>query len=448
MSKRIRRGIVACFVAFAVLACSLATSTRRAGAQSAARPAQRPAAGRPTPNAGAPRVASITDAVLRETSDVRQLPVLRPVSSGTQSRAEIERMLVRDFEQESSPEETRAGELTLKKLGLLPPDFRLRAFMISVLTEQILGYYDPKSKQFYLADWVDPQGQEAVIEHELTHALQDQHFNLLRFEKPRKGEADADMAVHALVEGDATWSMMLYMQRDLRRAFSMLKSAATAQTAKIDAAPRALRESLTFPYEQGMLWVRQLHQRGGWKAVDAAYADLPQSTEQIMHPEKYFAHEAPVRIVVPDLAPALGAGWRRIDSDVNGEWGYYLILDQFINDEKLSHQAAAGWGGDRYALYENAQAHETVLAQSTVWDTEGDAIEFFDAYARRTEKAHWEARVIGDEKSTPSLARRTYHSLDDHLVVIERRGARVNVLEGAPAKTDVEKLMRLLSAGR
>jgi hypothetical protein len=449
MSKKIRRRTTAYLAALALAACSLAPATRPASAQVATRRATKPATGaRPAATARPSSVAAVTDSVLRETSDVRQLSLLRPVRSGTQSRAEIERMLVRNFEEDSTPEETRAGELTLKKLGLLPQDFRLRPFLVSVLTEQILGYYDPKTKQFYLADWVDPQGQETVIEHELTHALQDQHFDLTRFEKPRKGESDADAAVHALVEGDATWSMMLYMKRDLRRAFSMLKYAATAQTTKIDAAPRALRETIAFPYQQGMFWVQQLYQRGGWKSVDAAFTDLPQSTEQIMHAEKYLAHEAPVKIELPDLSPALGAGWRRIDSDVNGEWGYYLILDQFLNDEQASRAAAAGWGGDRYALYENARTHETVLAQRTAWDTEADAHEFFEAYAKRTERRYPGATSeIGAEPPAPADSAAFITS--EGVAEIRRDGLYVVILEGIPNKADVGRLMmRMLTATR
>jgi hypothetical protein len=442
MSKRIKRGLAATLVALALFAGSLTPTTQRATAQTAARPIRKSAT-QPAATTRAAVVAAITAEVLRETSDVRQLSILRPVKSGTQSRAEIERMLVRNFDEESSPEEMRAGELTLKKLGLLPPDFQLRDFMISVLTEQILGYYDPKTRQFYLADWIDPQGQQVVIEHELTHALQDQHFNLLRFEKPRKGEADADAAVHALVEGDATWSMTQYAMRDPRRILDMMKSVGTASTTKIDSAPRALRATLTFPYEQGMLWVRQLYQRGGWKAVDEAFTNLPQSTEQIMHAEKYFAHEQPVKIVLPDLAPELGAGWRRIDTDVNGEWAYYLILDQFINDEKTSRAAAAGWGGDRYALYENAQTHETMMAQLTAWDTEQDAQEFYDSYAKRTGLRYKTKSDAGDVR--PASPRIVWHT-SEGVVVIERSGARVAILEGLPANADADKVMRLLIA--
>ncbi len=167
-----------------------------------------------------------------------------------------------------------------------------------------------------------------------------------------------------------------------------------------------------------------------------------------MHPDKYLAHEAPVKISLPDLAPALGAGWRRIDSDVNGEWGYYLILDQFLNDEKLSRQAAAGWGGDRYALYEDQKTHETLLAQLTAWDTEADAREFFEAYSRRTAR-RYSVAPSENAAATPADADDAAFATPEGAVLIRREGSRVAILEGVPGKSDAGGLMvRMLTAGR
>jgi Zn-dependent peptidase ImmA (M78 family) len=430
MSKRKKPGVGRVLFAAALAAYALAAAPAGARAQVAARP--QAAVG---PKAAA--VASATEEVLREASEIRKLPVLRPVKSGAQTRAEIERMLMRNLDEESSPEELRASELSLKRFGLLPADFRLREFLVSVLTEQILGYYDPKTQTFYLADWIDLEGQRPVMAHELVHALQDQHFNLRRFDKWPKDDSDAEAAAHALIEGDASFAMLQYVMRDLTRAAAMIKSMGGASTAKIDAAPRVLRESLVFPYERGLLWVRQLHQRGGWEAVSRAYTELPRSTEQILHPEKYFAREAPVKIDLADLSAALGQGWRRIDYDVSGEWGYYLVLDEYLRAADSSAKAAAGWGGDRYALYEKAQSGETFLAQLTSWDTEEDAREFFDAYSRRTTLRYKTTPAAADDAET----RRAWQT-DGGGVVVERRGARVLVLEGVPAKTDAARLSK------
>src|SRR5258708_9071584 len=294
-----------------------------------------------------------TAEVLKETSEIRQLPILRPVQSSTQSRAEIERMLIKNLDEETTPAQIHATEVTLKKLGLAPADFQYRALMLRLLTEQVAGYYDPKAQQFHLADWIDLDGQKPVMAHELTHALQDQHFNLRRFEKWPKGDSDAELAAHALIEGDATLAMTLYMAKNPLVALAFIRSLGAAATSseQFKQAPRAIRESLLFPYEEGSAWATQVYRRGGWNLVSKAFSKLPQSSEQILHVEKYFSYEAPLVLTLPDLKGILGPNWKRIDSDVNGEWGYYLILDEFLNDPIESKRASAGWAGDRFAIY-------------------------------------------------------------------------------------------------
>jgi hypothetical protein len=434
MSKRNRLRPAATRAAALVLAaCAIWAAAGAAGAQVAAPQA--------AVNPKAASVAATLDEVLRETSEIRGLAVLRPVKSGAQSRAEIERMLLRRLDEDRRPEKARAGELAAKKFGLLPPDFQLRPFLVSLLTEQILGYYDPRTQHFYLADWIGADGQRPVMAHELTHALQDQHFDLRRFERWPDGDSDAELAAHALVEGDASLAMMLYVRRDFKRAAGMLRSV-SASSPQLDRAPRALRESLVFPYDKGLEWATQVYRRGGWDAVSAAYRELPQSTEQILHVEKYLAREAPVKVELADLSASLGAGWRRIESDVNGEWGYYLVLDQFLKDDKRSRAAAAGWGGDRYALYEHAKTGATVLAHVAVWDTETDAQEFFDAYVARTERRYPAAAAPDAETNRPA-ARRAWRTREG-LVTVERRGARVVVFEGLPSKVNPAELSKKL----
>src|SRR5215831_12949594 len=232
-----------------------------------------------------------TQDVLKETSDLRQLSILRAVQSSTQSRAEIERAVIKNLDEDTSSADTHAAEVTMKKLGLVPTDFQYRALMIRVLTEQVAGYYEPKTRQFHLADWIDVDGQRPVMAHELTHALQDQHFDLRRFEHWPKGDSDAELAVHALIEGDATLAMVMYISSDPMRAVTFLKSmgAMGVDTKELNQAPRAIRESLLFPYQEGLTWTRTLYGQGGWSQVSQAFTTLPQSTEQIMHPEKYLA---------------------------------------------------------------------------------------------------------------------------------------------------------------
>ena len=433
--------------------------------------AQGPARSPSTTSAGARNAALIaaTQEVLKETSEVRQLSIIRPVQSSTQSRAEIERAVIKNLDEDTSPGDLHASEVMLKKLGLAPPDFQYRALMIRLLSEQVAGYYEPKTQQFHLADWIDIDGQRPIMAHELTHALQDQHFNLRRFEHWPKGDSDAELAAHALIEGDATLAMAMYVASNPFRALAFLKSmgASGIATEELDKAPRALRETLLFPYQEGLNWTRALYKENGWKGVSDAFTTLPQSTEQVLHAEKYFAHEAPAKVTLPDLSPLLnGRGhrsevrsqksdpsltaphsplpsWKRIASDVNGEWSFYLILDQFLKSPIESRRAAAGWAGDRFALYENAKG-EVVYVSVSVWDTENDAREFFDAYVKRTQLRYPAVDSTDSTagRQTPVLTK-SFHT-QEGTVAIELRGPRVLTIEGLPAEISAQSIFKLL----
>jgi hypothetical protein len=431
--------------------------------------AQGPAQTPPATSTAARNAALIaaTQEVLLETSGLRQLSILRPVQSSTQSRAEIERAIIKNLDEDTSAADLHASEVMLKKLGLAPPDFQYRALMIRLLTEQVAGYYEPKTQQFHLADWIDIDGQKPIMAHELTHALQDQHFNLRRFEHWPKGDSDAELAAHALIEGDATLAMAFYVASNPFRALAFLKSmgATGIATEELDKAPRALRETLLFPYQEGMNWTRALYKDGGWKEVSDAFTTLPQSTEQVLHADKYFAHEAPVKVTLPDLTAMLNgrnqrleirgqrttrsalasrleppASWKRIATDVNGEWGCYLILDQFLKSPADSRRAAAGWAGDRFALYENAKG-EVLYVQVSIWDTPNDAREFFDAYVKRTELRYPGAAQID---ATPTDSSRRFRT-PEGLARIGLNGSRVIVAEGI---ADDAMLKSVLSALR
>ena len=393
--------------------------------------AQRPT-GADTSTSAARNAALIaaTEEVLKETSEIRQLPILRPVPSSAQSRAQIEQMILRNLDCNTTPAEMHAAEVTLKKLGLAPADFQFRPLVVGLLTEQVAGYYDPKLRQFHLADWIDVDAQKPIMAHELVHALQDQHFNLRRFENWPKGDSDAQLAAHALIEGDATLAMLQYVTKNPLRALGFLKSMGGAglNSEQLNKAPRSLRETLLFPYQEGMAWARVVHQNGGWGDVSKAFSNLPQSTEQILHPEKYFVQEAPVKVTLPDLRRALGRGWRRIESDVNGEWSTYLILDEFLKSLADSKRAAAGWGGDRYEVYEN-QRGLVVYVSVSAWDSEKDAREFFEAYVKRSRLRYANARPVADLPT--SWSART----PEGMVIVEMRGKRVVVIEGLPQST-------------
>lgn len=430
MSKQINR-VLALLTLVALFIVSLSVN----GSYASVEPQRAGTATGTTRNAA---IVATTAAVLKETSDLRELSIIKDVKSGAQSRADIERMIIKNLDEDSSPAEMHAAEVILKVFGLAPSTFQYRPFLIKLLTEQVAGYYDPKAQQFYLADWIELEGQKPVMAHELTHALQDQHFNLRRFEKWPKGDSDAELAAHALIEGDATLAMTLYMAKNPLVALAFIRSLGsdTTNSEQFKQAPRAIRESLMFPYEEGSAWATQVYRRGGWESVSEAFTKLPQSSEQILHPEKYFAGEAPTKITIPELRGIFGAGFKRIDSDVNGEWGTYLVLDQFLNDAGESKRSAAGWSGDRYVVYEGARAGEVLVVQMTAWDSDNDAKEFFDSYEKRTLKRYPEAKPV---TSTNELRQ---WQTSSGTIVLERRGTRVLVLEGIPSGIDLNTLKR------
>src|SRR5687768_17211002 len=441
MSKLLSR-VLAVILAVSVTAMGLVVSHSKNSR------AQRPAAAR-----GIDRnqtLIATTAEVLKETSQLRELPVLRPVRSGAQSRQEIERMLVSKLNQQISQQEIHALEQSLKKFGYVNGDFAYRPFIISLLTEQVAGYYDPAARRFHLADWIDLAAQKPVMAHELTHALQDQHFNLRRFENWPRGDSDAELAAHSLIEGDATLTMSHYLLSRPSLVAEFMRSFGSGMSSeKFDKAPRPIRETLLFPYLQGIEWAAKLHQRGGWSALSKAYSQLPQSTEQILHAEKHFNREAPRTVRLPEFTNLLNrrqtansrqlgrttnprsairhrksSSWRQIETDVNGEWGYYLALDEFLKSPSESKRAAAGWGGDRYALYEHTTTGDLFLVQVALWDTVEDAKEFFDAYVKRTALRYSEVTQTPDDKNTNTETTRRWQTREG-VVLIELRGARV-----------------------
>ncbi len=384
-----------------------------------------------------------TQPILKEVSKLRELPIKRPVPAGYRSRVDLERDLIQDFDESLPPAEAAAQTKMLVALALVPKDFKLREEMLKLLTEQVAGFYRPKTGEFVLTEGTssdDAEEQETVIAHELTHALQDQHFDLKRFDKPMKGQSDREMAIHSLIEGDATVVMLVYnlggSTKILDLPFSLtdlmmseMKKDDPKKTPALAAAPKALKQSLIFPYAGGAGFVQALIKQGGWARVSQAFTDLPESTEQILHPEKYLAGEHPIQVTVVDPGKVLGDGWKEVTRDVNGEFGYRLILGEFL-EEAESKRAAAGWGGDASVLYENPKTGALFLVHHTVWDTSAEAAEFFDSYTDRTAK-----RLPTENVKMPTRMLRTIGN-----VRVERVDNEVVILEGIPAGTDADAL--------
>ena len=385
----------------------------------------------------APTLAA-TDDVLKVVSRLRNLEIKHPVKSALKTRDEIEASVIRDLDESTPPEEFEASQKTLVKMGLIGKDFQLRNFIVKLLREQVAGFYEPKTKEFYLAAWLPLSEQKKVMAHELVHALQDQHFDLRRFEKWPKGDSDAELAAHALVEGEATLVMIQYDLEqsglrgiDMTRIGSLTDRLIEADTNTEDpnypvlsASPNVLRENLQFPYVYGAGFAQAVLKDGSWRGLDNVYQQLPASTEQIIHPERYLIRDNPVKIEIPALVTIFGRTWKQSDADVNGEFGYQVLLGEFI-PRSAARTAATGWGGDRYAFYENKATGESALIQYTTWDTANDAKEFFNAYSMRSEKRY---KMSGP---TDANAQPRIYETGEGLVSIELRDKDVVMIEGA-----------------
>jgi len=429
MSKRILIGIT--------LSILLFFNSALIAQQPVRKPSESSVAAVPADAAKTARVIEAANQILDEVSKLRGLKILSPVKSGAKSRSEIEQEIIHGFEETTTPEELDVANKVLIAYGLVPKDFKYREFMVKLLTEQVAGFYKPKSKELFIADWNELEQQKPVMVHELQHALQDQHFNLRRFEDWPKGDADREAAIHALIEGDATALMYNYQLKPMGSDISKLPSIAgladqpmvQAERDKQEvflAAPAAVRDSLIFSYVYGAAFVQEVLKKRGWQGVSQAFTDLPQSTEHILHFDKYAAHEMPIKVALPDISKQLGKGWKRLDADINGEFGYTLILAEYIG-KKDARAAAAGWGGDQSVLYENAAGH-LLLTHLSAWDTVNDAAEFFRAYADRTLKRYPNAKN-GESKSVNERSITT----PDGEVFIQMRGQSVLVIEGLPA---------------
>ncbi len=392
-----------------------------------------------------------TQQTLHYVSALRGLPVLSPVKAALQSREEIERSLIRDLDERTTADEFDAETKLFLKLGLVPKDFRYRELLVGIINEQVAGYYRPRTKSLYLADWLTLEEQNTVMVHELAHALQDQHFHLERFARPPKGWSDRELAILSLIEGDATAVMLNHLLKPQRlditsiplplsTVFDQLQKSDDQRIKVLNSAPPIIRESLLFPYAYGTTFVQYILIHSSWKRVSDAYADPPNSTEQILHPAKFLDRDDPLRIELPRLEKILGRAMLRRLSDTMGEFGYYLILSPYV-DKTKARRAAEGWDGDQLALYENRRTGQLLLVHYTTWDSEAEAEEFARVYAERTTARYPDAREVQGTE-TPTVHR---WDTGEGIVYLERRGADVLILEGL-AQADAQKLAPLTKA--
>jgi hypothetical protein len=316
-------------------------------------------------------------ALMGATEALRGRPFLEPVDVTIVSPEEMAQRVRANLEKELEPEDVTVEQAFTRLLGILPADVDLGAAVEDLYAEQVVGFYDGDTKELVVAsgEELTPLGRTVVV-HELVHALADQHFGISAtldrlIEEERWDEA---AALQALAEGDATYFQMVYLQElPAEEQVQAVLESLQADTTVLDSLPDWFGEDLAFPYEQGFGFVERLVEEGGAAAVDQAYAHLPTTVEQIMHPNAYFSLE-PARPV--DLASTTLEGYDVYEEGEFGEWNLMLYLLEGVSDG-VATIAAGGWGGDAYRIHWNGT--DIAFAYLFEGDTPRDATELADA---------------------------------------------------------------------
>ncbi|MBX6315068.1 MAG: hypothetical protein IRY99_19460 [Isosphaeraceae bacterium] len=391
---------------------------------------------------------------------MRKIPFKHEVQRDFTPREGLRAMLLKEIDEEMTPEEFRGQELGMKALGFIPKGMDFKEVYLQAYTEQIAAFYDPKTKTMHLIKEPEAQARKkpsllerllgksagfdkdenkAVIAHELTHALADQHYDLDALHRAAKGDDDRALALSALIEGEASLTMLGAQMKDwagettsklpaadLDRALGLLgvlTGLGMTATPALRDAPAILKEGMLFPYLRGLVFCARLANDGGWAAIDDAYRHPPLSTEQVLHPEKFRQQPDPPTAI--DLGKLdAGPAWKEVGRNVVGEMQLAILLRKHHGKD-----VAAGWDGDQFATFEGPDGR-LGLVWRTTWDTEDDAREFAHHYAR------FQTTKLGadtpEPDPCPDALRRSHQGA---VFAIERRGTEVVVVEGFPSLT-------------
>ena len=308
------------------------------------------------------------------------LPFKTPPKVERRSKDEVRNFLLQKFNESMPAAEISGIERTYRRFGLISDTLQLRPFMLELLTEQVVGYYDPGTKVLYVVDGADPALVGVTVTHELVHALQDQYLNLDSIQKIT-GDNDRQVAAQAVIEGQATFeqvqamlgssSLAATLPGGWDRVRDMIREGQSSMPV-FSSAPMIIQETLIFPYLSGAEFMRRFEETRPGKVP---FDSMPLSTEHILHAPAYFeTRDAPTRVTLPELTlPA-----RQVYSNNLGEFETRLFLFQHLQDQNAAIRGAAGWDGDRFSLFETTGGDG--IAWLTAWDSKIDAGEFYDLF--------------------------------------------------------------------
>lgn len=379
----------------------------------------------------------LADEITTRMTSLRSLARREPIVSGLLSREEILRRLRARIGEEYPGDELAREGLLYRVLGLWndPRDYADTTF--DLLEEQVAGFYDPTRKRLYIASWLSAFSQGPTLAHEITHALQDQHFDLARFTRHAQGAGDRQLAAMTVVEGDATLATVAFSAGrsglvPRARAMASAMAGGAGGGERLSAAPLVLRETLIFPYREGLRLCTDAYESGGWPAVDALLRAPPQSSEQVLHADKLSAREPPVSVDL-SLPPSLSSTHQIAYRETFGELGVRLWLRTWL-DEALSDEAAAGWGGDLAMLLVPRDTPEVSARTpaASLWliamdpsPVDREALELERAAAALLRRRHPRGRRVRLAGVTHAV-----QTSADTVALVARRGRSVLVAEG------------------
>lgn len=387
--------------------------------------------------ASATASAQENEVILKGLAEITGLAMLKPVAQITMPRDKLKTYFDERISEVVKPEEIRLEELALKKLGFAPPEFDLRKTTVDLMAEQAAAFYDYRKKQMVLLEGGSGGAmQDLALVHELAHALADQHFQLEKFIKKGGASDDGSLARMAVMEGQATWLMSEYMAKKMGQSLlqsdsivNMMANMAGAGGGGfpvLQSVPLYMRESLIFPYSQGLMFQHKVVSKLGKEGFKEVFRRAPQSTQEILHPEKYFDKTTPLPAKLPSIPKE--KEWKKLTEGSVGEFDHKVLLKQYAPSmESLAEQ----WRGAHYQLWEQKKdATRVALAYSSQWADNKSAAEFFNAYKDVVSKK-WKKTAFSTEK--PNLLQGTS---EDGAFTVKLDGSRVTSIEGLPTSDD------------
>jgi hypothetical protein len=333
-----------------------------------------------------PTVVAEMEVLSEEVAELRKLSTAATVNTSLMAKSDLRSVLeTYYFYGGGSEEEISNNSKVLVALGLIEPDYDLLTYQLNTLHDNIGGFHHHVTNQIYILGDQFTAVEKYAYVYEYNHVLANLHFNFndLSVYPSCEGNEDRCLAIRALIEGDASLLALQWLEQKASPTdYEEINNyQPTTWILPDQNPPQYSLLSIEFPYMQGKVFVGSLFSIGGWSSVSNAYFQLPQSTEQILHPEKYLLDEQPITVPSVGLEQVLGDDWSLIKNNTLGEWVTYLILRHGTDrtaqvDETTALQASAGWGGDDYQFFYNDQTGETLLIAHWKWDSPKDADEF------------------------------------------------------------------------